>query len=451
MRSTTRPRLLPIALLAAVALAAFGSALAVPGFSRQTGQSCSACHTQFPELNSFGRQFKLGGYTMTGAQAIEEKTAKGKEVLSLPQIPGISFMILTSYARTQKDLPSPAGPPAGPTQNHDVLFPDQLSLFLAGGISPKLGAFIQVTYDSQSGSVGWDNADIRFAGGDGTGPSKMAWGLTLNNSPTVQDLWNSTPVWGFPWASSGAAPAPTAATLLEGGLAQQVAGLGGYFMWNDFLYGEMSLYRSAPQGVERPLDATAASVIDGLTPYWRLAVQRERGKHYLSGGTFGIAAKIFPGDGAFLEGPADRYNDFGLDLQYQFTKKEGGFSAHATWIREKQDLYASLALGDAQNRSNTLVTVKLDGIYRFGQRYAASLGWFSITGDSDTDLYASRNGSPDTDGLVAGFDFMPWQNTRLSLQYTAYSRFDGNGENYDGAGRNASDNNTVSVLAWLVF
>ena len=57
------------------------------------------------------------------------------------------------------------------------------------------------------------------------------FGLTLNNNPTVSDLWNSTPAWGYPYTSSPLAPTPAAATLIDGGLAQQVAGLGAYAFW----------------------------------------------------------------------------------------------------------------------------------------------------------------------------------------------------------------------------
>ena len=46
---------------------------------------------------------------------------------------------------------------------------------------------------------------------------------------------------------------------------------------------------------------------------------------------------------------------------------------------------------------------------------------------------------------------MPWQNARLSLQYTAYGKFDGSRSDYAGTGRNASDNDTVVVLAWFAF
>ena len=48
---------------------------ALPSFSRQTGESCSECHTQSfgPNLTTFGREFKLGGYTMGGGKGLAAK------------------------------------------------------------------------------------------------------------------------------------------------------------------------------------------------------------------------------------------------------------------------------------------------------------------------------------------------------------------------------------------
>ena len=41
-------------------------ASAVPAFAEQTGQQCAACHVGGfgPQLTKFGREFKLGGYTL---------------------------------------------------------------------------------------------------------------------------------------------------------------------------------------------------------------------------------------------------------------------------------------------------------------------------------------------------------------------------------------------------
>ena len=44
-----------------------GTRRALPGYARQTGQPCAACHTAFPELTPFGRRFKIGGYTLRAA------------------------------------------------------------------------------------------------------------------------------------------------------------------------------------------------------------------------------------------------------------------------------------------------------------------------------------------------------------------------------------------------
>jgi hypothetical protein len=63
----------------------------------------------------------------------------------------------------------------------------------------------------------------------------------------------------------------------------------------------------------------------------------------------------------------------------------------------------------------------------------------------------SANGAPDTKGWIAELNYLPWLNTKLSLQYTRYTEFNGGTANYDGFGRNASDNNAVYALAWLSF
>src|SRR5213076_732012 len=220
--------------------------------------------------------------------------------------------------------------------------------------------------------------------------------------------WNSTPAWGFPYGSSAVAPTPGAATLVDGTLGQQVAGLTGYTMWNDRVYGEFGAYRSAPLGIQRPLDSTATGVIKGAAPYWRVAFPNVWGQNYLSIGTYGIAASVFP---AGVAGPTNRFTDIAVDLAY---------------------------------------------MHSFGPN-SFTLEPFVTRGTSDTLLYAaapvsgSRTGSPNNDGLVAEVDVMPWQNLRLQFQYVAYGKFNGSSSNYDGFGRRASDNNTLYILTWLLY
>ena len=42
-------------------------------------------------------------------------------------------------------------------------------------------------------------------------------------------------------------------------------------------------------------------------------------------------------------------------------------------------------------------------------------------------------------------------NAKLAVQYTHYLHFDGSSSNYNGEGRNASDNDTLYVELWLAF
>src|SRR5947209_20434033 len=78
------------------------SARAVPSFARQTGLSCTACHTEFPILTEYGRQFKLGGYTMSSGEST---------------IPPLAVMLQPSFTYTNKNQPGGAAPHFGENSN----------------------------------------------------------------------------------------------------------------------------------------------------------------------------------------------------------------------------------------------------------------------------------------------------------------------------------------------
>ncbi len=429
---------------AVLVLAAAAPAAAIPSFARQTKLPCSACHTQFPELTEFGRVFKLNGYTLRAIESIED-SADGRQALSLNLMPIVSIMAQASATQVSHAIPG--------SQNGSILLPDQLSVFLAGGITPKIGSFIQVTYDPQSGLLALDNTSIRFATGGELFKLPATYGLSLNNNPTVQDLWNSTPAWGFPFASSSAAPAPAAGSMIDGGLAQEVVGLSAYAYLNSAVYGELGAYRSSPLGAARPLSSSDSGVINGVAPYWRLALTRQVAGGYLEVGTYGMWAKRQPA-GFVPGGQTDRITDLALDAQLQ---TGGGLTFAGTWIHESRSLDASVAQGAAAVKSQTLNSFRLRGTYHGGQMYAVHLMPFLISGTSDATLYApasvsgSANGSPNSSGLIGELDYNAWENVRLSVQYTAYFKFNGGTSNYDGAGRSASDNNTLYFNVWLMF
>jgi hypothetical protein len=442
-----------------------GSASAVPSYARQTGVACQGCHTVFPELTPFGRSFKLNGYQIDNLPQVQGMRAPQDYDLLLNQVPPLSIMFQTSYTKTKAALQD-TNNNGDIAQNGQVLFPQQASLFYAGRIAPGLGAFVQITYDPTSGSFGWDNTDIRYARQVTGLENPLTWGITLNNNPTVQDAWNSTPAWQTPFdQKTSAAPTPLASAKIDGALATNVGGLTAYAWWRNSIYAEVGLYRAAPQGVggtagAGPLDS-ASGVLTSWAPYWRLAFEHQWDKNSLMVGAYGMTSK-FAAAGQPVGSTPDKFNDVALDTQYQFIGDQHIFSVQATYIKEKMNLDGSFALGDSQNASNDLKTFRLGGSWYYQRTYGAALGYFSMTGSSDDVIYpagtnvsnaafGSANGSPNSNGWIAELDYVPWQNVKILLQYTAYQKFNGASTDYDGNGRNAKDNNTMYLLGWFAF
>ena len=407
-----------------------GMANAVPSFARQTGMSCASCHTVFPELTPFGRQFKLDGYTLAGTKQVQSPTSKENSALKINELPPLSAMLLIGYTHVKQ--------PADTVQNDSIAFPQELSLFYAGEISEKLGAFLQLTYEQASDNLSWDNADIRYADHTQLGEQAVTYGVTLNNSPTVQDLWNSTPVWGIPYVSSDAAATPSNSTLLEGILAQDVAGLGGYAMWNHRYYTELSLYRSAHLGNDQlPPNSTSENTISGVAPYLRLAWENNTENHSTMLGLIGMQADIYP---TGVSGSSDRYADIGVDGQYQGKLGGNAVSAHASYIQEKRTLDAT-----DPGAAPKLNSFKIDGSYFWSHHLVGTLGYFNLSGDDNTnDVWGTGITSPDSDGWSAELGYLPWQNTKLTAQYRMYGKF-------DGTSTDASNNDTLYLNAWFVW
>lgn len=446
------PRLIcmPAFVLVAFAIAT-GDAYAVPSFTRQTGLPCSSCHTTIPELTPFGRMFKLNGYTITNLPQITAQGGPSKSGLELANFLPLSAFIQISDTQQAKPQPD--------SQNGNFEFPQAASLFLAGAFSQHIGGFVQVTYDAQADHFSWDNTDVRYANFRKLGGKMLVYGVTLNNNPTVEDLWNDTPAWGFPYVSTDVAVSPAAATIIDGTLAQDVAGAGAYAMWDNHLYGAVTAYRSEHIGAPQPNTGVGAAFnTRGVAPYWRLAWQQSFGNNYLEVGSYGMHLSSTPGA---VIGLKDNYTDVAADFQYERvlpSLHNDLLTVHGTYIHESSQLNATYSAGSADQPNHILQTLRGDIAYHFGNRYAATVGGFNTTGTPDLTLYGSStpltgslNGNPRTNGYIANVSYWPVQNIQLGLQYTGYVTFDGAGANYDGAGRNANQNNSLYAVVWIVF
>jgi hypothetical protein len=105
---------------------------AIPGFARQTGMACAACHTTFPAINAFGRAFKAGGYTLVGAQPLIEG-----ENLSLPSTLNMSLISKLRYSKTNGN--TDAGLDRG-----EIVWPDEAAFLVGGRVSERIGFLAEI-------------------------------------------------------------------------------------------------------------------------------------------------------------------------------------------------------------------------------------------------------------------------------------------------------------------
>jgi hypothetical protein len=423
--------------------------------------SCIACHTSYPELTSFGREFKLSGYTLSTDES---------------KLPPLAVMLQPSFTRTAEPQAGGAAPGFRANDNFALT---QASVFYGGRLfgpyamqlfGPDLaqfvnhiGMFMQTTYDGVGKAWSWDNTEVRYANTGTIAGHGATYGVYANNNPTMEDLWNSTPAWGYPFSGSGLAPGPAAATLLDGGFAQQVAGAGAYVMLDNTLYVDLAGYHTIGSRLQKSLgvDPEGEAQIGGVAPYWRVALEKPLGNGTIEVGTFGLVTDTRPGRDS--NAGQDHIVDLGFDSQYQVAWAKNDFSTMLSWIDEQQTWTASQTLGNTTNLDDSLQSAKLTLNYLYDKTYGLTIQYFAVHGDADALLYAdSQSGSPDSDGMIIQLDYLPFNksggpafwprsNVKISLQYVAYNNFDGARTNYDGAGANARDNNTLYLETWFAF
>lgn len=437
---------------------------AIPSFARQTGMSCAACHTVFPELTTYGRTFKLNGYTTTNTDSVKDPSeGDGPKRLDINSVPPLSAMMQISDTFTNIPASSAANvADSASDKNGSVEFPTQFSLFYAGRISPQMGAFVQITYDSASGGFGFDNTDVRFADRIQVANTDLIYGITANNNPTVQDVFNTAPAWSFPYFGSASTPGGALGSTQLESAGGNVGGAGAYVFWNQLLYAEATAYRSVPQGMVAadptdPAILDAYNSIQGYAPYWRVALTQDFDKNSVEAGVVGFNVNSIPSGESTASGAQDNFNDFGVDAQYQYVSQEHCFTLKGSKIWEDQTWAYSNGVGVTGggaapvNAKDTLQSTKIDLTYYYDRKIGLTVGYFSTTGSGDAGVWGTNAGTPDTEGIVAEVNFVPWYNTKFGVQYTNFTKFNGSEKNFDGAGANSTDENTLVASAWLMY
>ena len=444
----SHPWLRVLVLLGLLALS--GTALGVPSYASQTQQPCAACHVGGfgPELTVFGRQFKLTGYTM--------KIGSGTDV-------PLSAMLVESFTHTQKAQTS--APASGFDTNNNFEL-QQVSVFLAGRLTDHLGVFSQATYSQNGGLLGWDNADLRYARTFTHGKHSGIWGISVNNNPTLSDVFNTAPAWSFPYMAPDLAPGAPAQPIMIDGLGGQVVGASGYTQLDGKWYLEAGVYRSLSVAFTNHVNAGYGGRVVGAAPYLRVNYTWNLPAGMFALGGFGLDVRRglvgadFAGNPIAQAGPSDRFRDVGLDATYQYIHGDHSVTVDGLFVDEQQTLDATFVDGGSSRLHNSLQSLNIKGSYWYRTTYGVTLAAFADNGSSDVALYGN-NGSPNTQGGIIELDYspfgeatswhQPWANVRVGLQYTFFTRFSGLVHNVDGAGRNASANDTLYLYLWTAI
>jgi hypothetical protein len=455
----------------------FQHASATAAFSRQTGEPCAACHMQSygPWLTQLGQKFKLDGYVAGNAN-------------TLPDILNpLSAEVVASYTNTNVGVPGGqyyANEMGQSGRNNNVLN-DWSAIYYTGRVASKIGSYLQLNIAPQtSHSLSLAMADIRYADHTKIAGSDITYGITVNNAPTMSDFWMSTPAWMYPYTSSSVTVKPAATPWLNALMAgANTAGATAYTMINNHLYLEAGGYTSQAQNMAQGLgvwangslaQAPQAGLIDGGAPYWRMFLQHTVGPHTMMVGTYGLAAKVTP---QYQSGfGTNSYQEYNVDSNYSYMlNADHMLMASFRYTRDNMQMNSSVQQGLADNLNNNLDTVMLMGMWTYKQTYNMTLAWNKMSGTTDATLYnlasgqaqpvnaitGSANGSPNTNSFMLGGDYIPfgkgtskldpYLNLRFSLQYWAYTQFNGASSNYDGNGRNASANNTLYFSTNFMF
>ena len=121
------------------------------------------------------------------------------------------------------------------------------------------------------------------------------------------------------------------------------------------------------------------------------------------------------------------------------------------------------------NTEDTNHVLRAKVTYVYQAKYGGSVSYFDLTGTTNTlnqtagydpasltltaddPVGANFTGNPATRGWTLETFWTPVQYLRLGAQYTIYNRFNGSSQNYNGFGRNATDNNSLFIYAWFAY
>lgn len=380
---------------------------AVPSYARQVQKPCTACHTIWPNLNQYGRQFKVKAYT----DVSPDWKMINKDNLNLLYVLPVSVRA-TSFLYTNEK-----NPVAG-IDNDSTRIPDEVDLYLSSRVFDYMGVFSHIAYSPGSGF---------------TFPIfKMAFQYPLGGNTVGLVGFKGSAVSADPFNSLGGRDSPitfgdessplvltngwTFSFLDEGNLGLVAHG---YFL-NNRLYvaaGAMRGGRSEDVSGGILLNASAGADIAESNPihgYFRLAWDQK-----LPDGAVTFGAAYDTGDQKITNSP--------LPLVLPFRSKVSRIYLDASLeqhfgedhLVEVQTLYG---MGREENVFGGDEVRRFDGFYiegsYFYQRMFGLVAAYNFLNNRRVDPSDITGDNRRVNQWLVSFNFLPWLNTKVALQYT---------------------------------
>lgn len=259
---------------------------------------------------------------------------------------------------------------------------------------------------------------------------------------------------------------------MSGALAGNSIGYTAYAWYQNAFYLEAGAYNTlSPWTLARFGNDYVIGSTTAPAPYLRTAYEWQWHGNAAHIGAMFLHADVNPSTGVPYQtsgaNGSDAYTDYAFDAGYQFLGDGSHIvTAQTIFTHENQNLRAT-ASGSGLAAKYSLNQVRTNVSYWYQNTYGVTLGWQKTWGPANPLLYpqgplsGSANNKPDSNAFIIEADWVPFGkdnsfaapfvNLKLGVQYIAYTQFNGASRNYDGAGRNASDNNTLLLLAWMIF
>ncbi len=476
--------------LLAMAVFAPKASFAIPAFARQTGLACDVCHTVFPHLTPFGREFKLHGYTYDYSslikmvrQAAKERAAEqgGMPNLMINKIPMVSVRIAGMWS--QQDGGSTVVPSGHPTAGQGAFsYPAGYghssfelvrgdSLYIAGEITPNIGAWVEIGgWNDNGGSASLAGYNVIFNGGDHTVDNKnFTYGLSFENMVGFDDVGQAGPGnWGMTdlqnvLSTHNTLFDPFGGTIVEGGEA--------YAMIGNFtsggIYGNIGLYDPSPSTNEGA--GTGANDTAGGVPgsgAWNGAKNADGyadiefwlpGYHniYSMIGAFGYLGDErmnCSGDAGCTGNPNydDHTEDYGIEFQGQYIGNKNLFEVFGEYQQQHDNHFygtdawtGNVFTGSSVNRTG--FAVKAD--YYYNRTYGVYAKYMYAHSGEVQDL--------DYSGWILGVAWYPWQNVKIQAERMFWSKYNPGKVQYGASTSNdnisASDFDVTAIKVMYLF